>query len=95
MTGIRLRVLHCVFHPIPSRDVIENYIRETGQRLRTGRLFNFEVQGFLGLETTESDTWIGAPVSDAMIAIAGLCGFEPHHRVGAGEERFWLWAFRL
>lgn len=85
----------CVFHHIPSKAVIENYIREVGLRLRPGALFKFEVQGYLGMQTSEADTWLGAPMGDAeMVEIAGRCGFEPRHRVGAGEERFWLWFFR-
>ena len=85
----------CVFHHIPSKAVIENYIREVGRRLRPGGLFKFEVQGHLGLKTSGGDTWLGAPMSDAeMLRIAERCGFEARHRVGAGEERFWLWFFR-
>jgi len=34
-----------VFQHIPSRAIIENYIRETGRLLRPGALFKFEVQG--------------------------------------------------
>ena len=22
------------------------------------------------------------------------CGFQPRYRIGAGEERFWLWFFK-
>jgi SAM-dependent methyltransferase len=85
----------CVFHHIPSKAVIENYIREVGLRLRPGALFKFEVQGYLGMQASEADTWLGAPMSDEeMAGIAARCGFEPRHGVGAGEERFWLWFFR-
>ena len=85
----------CVFHHIPSKALIEEYIREVGLHLRSGCLFKFEVQGYLGLRSTESDTWLGAPVSELeMLQIATRCGFEPRYRVGAGEERFWLWFFR-
>lgn len=85
----------CVFHHIPSKAVIENYIAEVGRRLRAGALFKFEVQGYLGIETDELDTWLGAPMSEAeMRAIADRCGFEARYLVGAGEERFWLWFFR-
>jgi SAM-dependent methyltransferase len=85
----------CVFHHISSKAVIENYIRDVGLHLRPGGLFKFEVQGYLGLKTSRGDTWLGAPMSEAeMLRIAGRCGFEARHRVGAGEERFWLWFFR-
>ena len=85
----------CCFHHIPSRDVIENYIREVGRVLRPGALFKFEVQGYVQLDSRPDDTWFGVPFSDAQaVAMAERCGFEPRHRVGAGEERFWLWFFK-
>jgi ubiquinone/menaquinone biosynthesis C-methylase UbiE len=85
----------CCFHHIPSRDVIENYIREVGRLLRPGALFKFEVQGYVELDSKPDDTWFGIPFSDAQaVAMAERCGFEARHRVGAGEERFWLWFFK-
>ncbi len=85
----------CCFHHIPSRDVIENYIREVGRLLRPGALFKFEVQGYVALDSKPDDTWFGIPFSDAQaVGMAERCGFEPRHRVGAGEERFWLWFFK-
>jgi len=85
----------CCFHHIPSRDVIENYIREVGRLLRPGALFKFEVQGYVQLDSKPDDTWYGVPFSDDQaVAMAERCGFEPRHRVGAGEERFWLWFFK-
>jgi SAM-dependent methyltransferase len=85
----------CCFHHIPSRDVIENYICEVGRLLRAGALFKFEVQGYVALDSKPDDTWFGIPFSDAqVVAMAERCGFEPRHRVGAGEERFWLWFFK-
>ncbi len=85
----------CVFHHIPSKDVIEGYIRAVGLHLNPGSLFKFEVQGFLAMSRPENDTWLGAPMSEEeMLAIAERCGFEARFRVGAGEERFWLWFFK-
>ena len=85
----------CCFHHIPSRDVIENYIREVSRLLRSGALFKFEVQGYVELDSKPDDTWHGVPFSDAqVVAMAERCGFEPRHRVGAGQERFWLWFFK-
>ena len=34
-----------VFQHIPSRDIIENYVREVHRLLRPGALFKFQVQG--------------------------------------------------
>jgi SAM-dependent methyltransferase len=85
----------CCFHHIPSREVIETYVREVGRLLRPGALFKFEVQGYVELDSKPDDTWYGVPFSDAqVVAMAERCGFEPRHRVGAGQERFWLWFFR-
>src|SRR5882724_9582754 len=38
-----------VFQHIPSRDVIENYVKEVHRLLRPGALFKFQVQGNSGL----------------------------------------------
>jgi hypothetical protein len=85
----------CVFHHVPSKALIEDYIREVGFHLRPGCLFKFEVQGYLGLAPSGMDTWLGVPMSEAeMLQVAARCGFEARYRVGAGEERFWIWFFR-
>jgi SAM-dependent methyltransferase len=85
----------CVFHHIGNLQVIENYVREVHRLLRPGGLFKFEVQGFLGMTADREGTWFGLPFSDAdAVALAERCGFEPRYRVGAGEERFWLWFFK-
>lgn len=85
----------CVFHHIGSREVIETYVSEVHRLLRPGGLFKFEVQGFLGMTPDTEGTWFGLPFSDEdAVALAAKCGFEPRHRVGAGEERFWLWFFK-
>jgi SAM-dependent methyltransferase len=85
----------CVFHHIPSKEVIESYIRQVGERLKPGKLFKFEVQGFLGMVSPEGDTWLGSPLSEEeMRGIAERTGFEMRYHVGGGEERFWLWFFK-
>ena len=84
-----------VFQHIPSREVIENYVREVGRLLRPGALFKFQVQGDASLETHPDDTWLGVPFSDEQAVEMGeRCGFEPRHRHGAGEQYFWLWFFK-
>jgi len=85
----------CCFHHVPSQAVIENYVREVGRLLRPGSLFKFEVQGDPNAGSTPNDTWLGVPFTDQeAVDMAERCGFEPRHRVGAGEERFWLWYFK-
>lgn len=84
-----------VFQHIPSRDVIENYVREVHRLLRPGALFKFQVQGDSTIETRADDTWLGIAFSDAEAARMGeACGFEPRHRHGAGTQYFWLWYFK-
>lgn len=84
-----------VFQHIPSREVIENYVREVSRLLRPGSLFKFQVQGDVTLNTTAEDTWLGVPFSDEQaVAMAERCGFEPRYRHGAGQQYFWLWFFK-
>ncbi|MEX2264556.1 MAG: methyltransferase domain-containing protein [Bryobacteraceae bacterium] len=84
-----------VFQHIPSREVIENYVREVNRLLRPGALFKFQVQGDATLETTPDDTWLGVPFSDQQaVEMAVRCGFEPRYRHGVGEQYFWLWYFK-
>lgn len=84
-----------VFQHIPSREVIENYVREVNRLLRPGALFKFQVQGDASMETQPDDTWLGVPFSDEQVVeMAERCGFEPRHRHGAGEQYFWLWFFK-
>ena len=84
-----------VFQHIPSREVIENYVREVRNRLRAGALFKFQVQGDSSLTTNPDDTWLGVPFSDHQaVQMAYRCGFDPRYRHGAGEQYFWLWFFK-
>jgi SAM-dependent methyltransferase len=84
-----------VFQHIPSREVIENYVREVHRLLRSGALFKFQVQGDSRVEASPDDTWLGVSYSDqAATEMAHRCGFEPRYRYGVGEQYFWLWYFK-
>jgi SAM-dependent methyltransferase len=84
-----------VFQHIPSREIIENYIREVHRLLRPGALFKFQVQGNIALKTSPEDTWLGVPISEQdAVEMALRCGFDPRYRHGAGEQYFWLWYFK-
>jgi SAM-dependent methyltransferase len=84
-----------VFQHIPSRDIIENYVREVQRLLRPGGLFKFQVQGDSTLETKPDDTWLGVPFSERQaMDMAFRTGFEPRYRHGAGGQYFWLWFFK-
>ena len=84
-----------VFQHIPSREIIESYVREVHRLLHPGALFKFQVQGDSKLQTTPDDTWLGVPFSEAQArAMAYRCGFELRYHHGAGEQYFWLWYFK-
>jgi SAM-dependent methyltransferase len=84
-----------VFQHIPSREIIENYVREVGRLLRPGALFKFQVQGDSTLQTNPDDTWLGVPFSERQaVDMAFRSGFEPRYRHGAGGQYFWLWFFK-
>lgn len=84
-----------VFQHIPSREIIENYVKEVHRLLRPGGLFKFQVQGNVTTEAKADDTWLGVSFSDEQaVAMAERCGFEPRYRHGAGQQYFWLWFFR-
>jgi ubiquinone/menaquinone biosynthesis C-methylase UbiE len=84
-----------VFQHIPSREVIENYVREVYRVLRPGALFKFQVQGDTRVESAPDDTWLGVAFSDQeAVEMALRCGFEPRYRHGADEQYFWLWYFK-
>jgi SAM-dependent methyltransferase len=84
-----------VFQHIPSRQIIENYVREVHRLLRPGALFKFQVQGDATLETKPDDTWLGVPFSEKQAKEMALrCGFEPRYCYGAGQQYFTLWFFK-
>lgn len=84
-----------VFQHIPSREVIENYVREVHRVLRPGALFKFQVQGDTTVTSSPDDTWVGVPFTDEeAVEMAECCGFEPRYRHGAGNQYFWLWYFK-
>jgi SAM-dependent methyltransferase len=84
-----------VFQHIPSREIVENYVREVGRLLRPGALFKFQVQGDVSVQSDPGDTWVGVPYSEAQArALAIRCGFEPRYLHGAGNQYFWLWFFK-
>jgi SAM-dependent methyltransferase len=83
-----------VFQHIPSREIVENYVREASRLLRPGKLFKFQLQGCVQMDN-EPDTWEGVAFSEAEASqMAERCGFEPRYSHGAGDQYFWLWFFK-
>jgi SAM-dependent methyltransferase len=84
-----------VFQHIPSREVIESYVRAVRRRLRRGRLFKFQLQGGEALDNPPDDTWLGVTFSEQEARDMALrCDFEMRHSYGAGTQYFWLWYFQ-
>jgi len=84
-----------VFQHIPSREVIESYVRAVRERLRRGRLFKFQVQGAQNLDHLPDDTWLGVTFSEQETRDMALrTGFEMRYCYGAGTQYFWLWFFK-
>ena len=84
-----------VFQHIPSREVIDTYVREVHRLLRPGALFKFQVQGHPSEDSSPDDTWHGVSFTeDQATAMARRCGFEHRHSFGAGEQYFTVWFFK-
>ena len=81
-----------VFQHIPSKGVIENYVREVSRLLRPGAVFKFQLQGSPKAMSTDDDTWVGVPFTEREAAeMAERNGFELVRSTGAGGQYFWLW----
>jgi ubiquinone/menaquinone biosynthesis C-methylase UbiE len=84
-----------VFQHIPSREVIDTYVREVHRLLRPGALFKFQVQGHPSKDSSPGDTWHGVSFTpEQATAMAQRCGFEHRHSYGQGHQYFWLWFFK-
>jgi len=84
-----------VFQHIPSRAIIENYVREVRRLLRPGGLFKFQVQGAPNVEADPGHSWVGVTFSEKEAReMAERCGFEMRYQYGAGDQYYWLWFFR-
>jgi ubiquinone/menaquinone biosynthesis C-methylase UbiE len=84
-----------VFQHIPSREVIDTYVREVHRLLRPGALFKFQVQGVPSEDSSPDDTWHGVSFTQEQATeMAQGCGFEHRYSFGAGHQYFTLWFFK-
>jgi SAM-dependent methyltransferase len=85
-----------VFQHIPSKSIIESYIRDVARLLVPGALFKFQVEGAPRVEDRpHDDTWHGVSLTEEeMREMADRCGFEMRYAHGAGTQYYWLWFFR-
>ncbi len=88
---------YIVFQHIPSRTVIENYVRETARVLKPGGIFKFQLNGYSCSDAPqrEKGTWLGESFSftEAAKMLTGA-GFSPLAAEGAGTQYFVLTARR-
>lgn len=86
---------YIVFQHIPSRAVIESYVKEVHRVLKPGGAFKFQLQGYCSREYRETpkDSWLGESFSfseaEQMIRRAGL---SPVAADGSGTQYFVLTA---
>lgn len=86
---------YIVFQHIPSRAIIENYVREVNRLLRPGGLFKFQVQGNSQVLVKAEESWVGVPFTEREAReMAQRCGFEMRYEHGVGEQDYWLWFFK-
>jgi len=79
-----------VFQHIPSRAIVENYIKETNRVLCSGSLFRFQLQGH-PIKEEEADTWVGVGFDEAQMQdMAARHGFQVVDSAGAGTQYYWL-----
>jgi len=85
---------YIVFQHIPSRAVIESYVREVHSLLRPGALFKFQVQGY-DMTAEPLDSWQGVSYTEQQAReLSERCGFEMRYNHGAGDQYYWLWFFK-
>ena len=84
-----------VFQHIPSREIIESYVREVNRLLRPGALFKFQVQGDPTVRAESEGSWLGVSFTERDAReMAERCGFEMRYNHGAGDQYYWLWFFK-
>jgi ubiquinone/menaquinone biosynthesis C-methylase UbiE len=84
-----------VFQHIPSKEVVEGYVKEVYRVLKPGRLFKFQVQGAEFENSSPLSTWYGVSYTRREVEqLAARNGFECRYAHGEGTQDFWLWFFR-
>ena len=89
---------YLVFQHIPSRAVIENYVREAARVLKPGGAFQFQLNGYQARDyrRQEKDTWQGESFSFVEATrMLTQAGFSPLVATGAGTQYFLLAARRI
>ena len=86
---------YIVFQHIPSREVIENYVREAARVLKPGGAFKFQLNGDRSPQsrTRQRDTWNGETFSpDEALAMLHGAGFSLLASEGEGTQYYVLTA---
>jgi len=86
---------YIVFQHIPSREIIEAYVRDAVRVLRPGGAFRFQVSGWSQWDyrRQSKDTWQGESYSlPQALALLERTGLQPLHCLGAGTQYMWVTA---
>jgi len=86
---------YIVFQHIPSREIIEAYVRDAVRVLRPGGAFRFQVSGWSPWEyrRQSKDTWQGESCSlPQALDLLQRNGLQPLHCQGGGTQYLWLTA---
>ena len=79
-----------VFQHIPSKVIIDSYIKEAYRVLRPGSFFKFQLQG-RHIPREDTSTWVGVGFAEEeLMAAAKAAGFRVHCMTGAGTQEFWI-----
>ncbi len=84
---------YIVFQHIPSREIIEAYVRDAVRVLRPGGAFRFQVSGFSTWEYRRQpkDSWLGESYSlPQALDLLQRTGLQPLHCQGAGTQYLWI-----
>jgi SAM-dependent methyltransferase len=85
---------YIVFQHIPSRSIIESYVRDVHRVLRRGGLFKFQVHGG-ALTSDAGESWVGASFNEREAReMSERCGFEMRYQDGKDSQYYWLWFFK-
>ena len=84
-----------VFQHIPSREIIENYVREVHRHAAARSVcsnFRYRVHRW---KSDPEHSWVGEWFTEQQAReMAERCGFELRYQYGAGDQYYWLWYFK-
>jgi len=84
-----------VFQHVPNKEIVSNYIKETGRILKPDSIFRFQVYGDVLPKKGTPNTWVGVSFNQKEIhKIAKENNFEILEEEGEKTVQYWL-TFKL